>query len=154
LAALTASTAAAQVSNSVGLAWNSGSPQFRLWIGTNSGSYQRSFTYTTTNAWLAPGQLFYGTNFAAVTAFITDGTNATISDYSGEIRIVRIAPPAPLEIVITNPLLCSTNLAAWTVISNEFRLAITPEKPAGFYRANPGAQIAIKRIADTVAIQP
>ena len=43
------------VSNGVAMAWNSSGTNFQypVFIRTNSGSYQRSLTYTTTNGWLA-----------------------------------------------------------------------------------------------------
>ena len=142
-----------QASNSVGVAWspagtNATNVTYRVFVGTNSGSYQRSWSYTATNAWLPPAWLFVGTNFVAVATVQTlSPSNAVASDYSAEVQIVRIPPPAALQ--ISGTLQASSNMVAWTATTNTFTVAVTPDQPAQFYRP----QLAsIRRLPDAINI--
>lgn len=143
--------------NTIGLAWNPAGANltYRLFIGTSPGNYQRQLNYSSTNAWLPVDLLSIGTNYLAVSSVLLVNTNLAIaSGYSAEAQIVRIPPPAPLQITIADPLLTSTNLVVWTVLSNEFTLAITPDQPAQFYRPNPGARLRLAHTPDTITISP
>jgi hypothetical protein len=150
-------SAFAQVTNSIGLAWNSSGSNltYRLFLGTNSGNYQRQFNCAATNIWLDVRELAPGTNYIALaTVQYAAPDMALVSPLSGEVRIVRIPAPEPLRITIADALQSSSNLVAWSVVSNQFTLAVAADQPAQFYRPNPNARVSLARIPDTILITP
>jgi hypothetical protein len=152
-----ASAAEGAVTNSIGLAWNSSGTNltYRLFLGTNSGNYQRQLNCAATNTWLPVAELAPGTNYIALaTVQYAAPDMALVSPLSGEVRIIRIPPPQPLRITIADALQSSSNLVAWSVVSNQFTLAVAADQPAQFYRPNPAARLSLARIPDTIQINP
>lgn len=131
LCALCGSTSA-QVSNSVQVAWETPLTDAThiVFIGTNSGQYQRSYTFTNTAAWISLDMLERGTNYIAVASRRVTETNAEISELSNEVIVTRRAGPG-VRLVIGA--LSSTNLSAWTPLTN-FTIAINATRPAEFFR--------------------
>lgn len=151
-----------QITNGIGLAWTPPPPVYpgpvttRVFIGTNSSSYQKFLEYTSTNAWLPVTALAYGTNFVnvATVQYLADN-QAVVSGYSSvEVQIVRIAPPTPFVVTFSNAVLSSSNLVQWTAASNVFSIGVTDDQPAQFYRANPAARATIHRQPDSIQILP
>jgi hypothetical protein len=146
-------SASAQISNATFLAWNApgtGTFLYRVAIGTNSGSYQKQLTFTSTNGWLDASSLFPGTNFVAVAALAdVSPTNGLWSPYSSEIQIVRM--PAS-TMTITGAILGASNLvkAAWGPVGT-FQLAVAGNQPQGFFLP---VLTGIRKTPDNITLPP
>jgi len=126
------------------LRWDSPETNFILFVGDD---LSRGYVYTNSSAWLPLESLEYGTNKIRVASRRVIGeTNAVISDLSNPVTITRL--PAP-TLRINVELLGSTNLSAWTAVTN-FSLNVSKDQPQGFYRAT----TSIEPEPDTITVQP
>ena len=141
------------------LTW-SGDPEVshRVYVGQASRQYSTNWTVTSgTNSPIDLSKLAIGTNFLAVAALWVDapGTNAIISEYSGEVTIIRRAPPV---VKLSVSLQTSTNLTAWVDFAGTAIAMVSADQNFSFFQpgrmgieVNTGDMPAVETAAEPAA---